>query len=72
MAKVFKCRYKGLDCDFAVRGNTDEEVIERTYPHAQTTHDCPYSLEEFSEHMKDDIREERPSWLPWARRETSA
>ncbi len=72
MAKVFKCRYKGQDCDFACYGDTDEEIIEQLYPHALAVHQCPFTLEELGDHIRDDIREERRSWLPWARREPNA
>jgi predicted small metal-binding protein len=72
MAKVFKCRYKGLDCEFAAYGDTTEEIIRRTYDHARTAHHCEDTLEEFGDKIRDGIRVERQSWLPWARRESNA
>jgi predicted small metal-binding protein len=72
MAKVFKCRYKGLDCDFAAHGNSDEEIIERTYDHARAVHDCLYSVEEFGDQIRDEIRIERRLRLPWTRGDASA
>ena len=38
MAKLLKCRDVGLDCNFEVRGRTEEEILQKTGQHAQSVH----------------------------------
>ena len=66
--KTFACRSKGVVCDFVARAPTAEQVIDIVYPHAIATHDCHLTREEFAERIRDDIHDERRTWVPWARR----
>jgi len=38
MAKVLCCRDVGVDCDFRVRGETVEEVLQAAAQHAKQAH----------------------------------
>ena len=38
MAKQLRCRDVGLNCDFEVRGTTDEEVLQKAVVHARIVH----------------------------------
>ncbi len=47
MAKQLRCRDVGLNCDFEVRGTTDEEVLQKAVVHARIVHalsDVPTEL----------------------------
>ncbi len=43
MAKVLKCRDLGVACDFAARGETDEEVLKQMRVHALDEHNIASS-----------------------------
>ena len=38
MAKVLRCRDVGMDCDFEVRAETEEEVLKNATEHASEDH----------------------------------
>ncbi|MBA2312528.1 MAG: DUF1059 domain-containing protein [Actinobacteria bacterium] len=38
MARELNCRDAGLDCDEAIRGQDDEEVMQKAAAHASTSH----------------------------------
>lgn len=38
MDKVFRCRDLGLDCDAAIRGGSEEEVLKKAAEHAKAVH----------------------------------
>lgn len=38
MGKVLKCRDVGVDCDFEVRGETEEEILAKAAGHAKGCH----------------------------------
>ena len=58
MAKIFKCRFVGQDCDFGVRAETTQAVIEDMYPHAVAAHHCVFTLQEFADRMQAEVRDE--------------
>jgi predicted small metal-binding protein len=33
MAKVLRCRDVGMDCDFVVQANTEEEILQHAAAH---------------------------------------
>jgi predicted small metal-binding protein len=41
MAKQLRCRDVGLNCDFQVRGATEEEVLQKAVVHARIVHELP-------------------------------
>ena len=58
MAKIMKCRFMGMDCDFGVRAETTQAVIEDMYPHAVAAHDCAFTLQEFADRIQAEVRDE--------------
>ncbi|WP_254273309.1 DUF1059 domain-containing protein [Haloarcula marina] len=46
MAKEIVCRDAGYDCDFMIRSENEEELIEVVQQHAQETHDTEMSQED--------------------------
>ncbi len=46
MAKVAKCRDTGLNCEFIIRGGTEDELLENAKEHARAVH--PTEWEESS------------------------
>lgn len=38
MAKLLRCRDVGPDCNFEVRGRTEEEILQKAGQHAQSMH----------------------------------
>ena len=59
MAKVIRCRDVGVDCDFEARGNTVEEVIEKTRKHAREGHGFNDIPPELVDKVKALIRDEK-------------
>lgn len=45
MAKLLRCRDVGADCDFEVRGQTEEEILQKAGQHAQSVHNMPVTPE---------------------------
>ncbi len=58
MAKVLRCRDIGLDCDFEIRAETEEEILKKAAEHAQTTHNMKEITEEIVEKVRAAIRDE--------------
>ncbi len=38
MAKMFRCSDTGMSCNAEIRGNTEQEVIEKAKEHARDVH----------------------------------
>ena len=43
MAHELSCRDAGMDCDFMIRSENEDELIEFTKQHAQNVHDTEMS-----------------------------
>jgi predicted small metal-binding protein len=43
MAREISCRDAGFDCDFMIRSENEEELIEFVQQHAKETHDTEMS-----------------------------
>lgn len=56
MAKQLRCRDVGLNCDFEVRGTTDEEVLQKAVVHARIVHDLPDIPPELATKVRAAIR----------------
>jgi len=52
MNKSLSCRDVGVDCDFSICAETEEEIFRQAAEHARKEH----NLTEFSEEMKDKAR----------------
>ena len=53
MVKQVSCREAGLDCDFLIRDEDENELIEFVRQHASDTHDMEMSPDEVREHITD-------------------
>ncbi len=58
MAKAIRCRDAGVDCDFVVRGETEEELFRKAAEHGRLEHNMEEIPEELKEKMRMLIREE--------------
>ena len=56
MAKELHCRDVGMDCDFAARGNTEEEVLQQAATHARSAHQITEMTPELAQKVRSVIR----------------
>jgi len=59
MAKVVTCRDVGVDCDFAARGQTEQEVLKKCVEHARSEHGMQELSAELTAKVKAAIHEEK-------------
>jgi predicted small metal-binding protein len=59
MPKVIYCRDAGVDCDFVVRGETEEELFRNALEHGKTFHGMKEIPTDLQEKMRKLIREEK-------------
>jgi predicted small metal-binding protein len=59
MPKVIRCRDAGVDCDFIVRGDTEEELFSKALEHGRKAHGMTELSEELKGKMRKLIREEK-------------
>lgn len=59
MAKVISCRDLGMDCDFAARGETEQEIMKKCAEHARTDHGMKEIPMELAVKVKAAIHDER-------------
>jgi predicted small metal-binding protein len=63
MAKVLICRETGTDCDYIVRGQTEEEVLRDAAKHVKEVHgfmDAQVSDSQTQRLLRSLIRDARP------------
>jgi len=58
MAKVIYCRDAGVDCDFVVRGETEEELFRKALEHGKAAHGMKEIPDDLKKKMRSLIREE--------------
>ena len=58
MAKVFRCRDVGFDCDYVVRADTEEDLLKQAAEHAKAVHNMKEISEEVVAKVRAAIREE--------------
>lgn len=58
MAKVIYCRDAGVECDFVVRGETEEELFRKALEHGREAHGMTEIPEDLKNKMRALIREE--------------
>jgi predicted small metal-binding protein len=56
--KHLRCRDVGLDCDYEVRGRTEEEVMREAATHAQRVHGISEISPELATKVRAAIRSE--------------
>ena len=52
MAKELSCREAGYDCDFMIRSENEDELIEMVQEHAKSTHDTEMSRSDVQGELK--------------------
>lgn len=57
MAKVIYCKDTGLDCAEVLRGETEEEVLQKAAEHAKTVHNMDVTPE-MAQQVRALIRDE--------------
>ena len=58
MAKVVSCKDVGVDCDFVMRGETTEDILQQATEHARTAHNMIEIPPEVAEKLRVAIRDE--------------
>ena len=59
MQKFFKCRDIGNNCNYQVRGKSEEEILLKVSEHAKTTH----NIAEISKELSDKVRSAIYTWF---------
>ena len=59
MPKVIRCQDGGADCDFVVRGETEEELFRNALERVRNFHGMKEITKDFQEEMRKLIREEK-------------
>lgn len=59
MSKVIHCRDAGVDCDFVVRGETEEELFRKALEHGREYHGMTEIPQDLKDKMRKLIREEK-------------
>lgn len=54
MAKILKCQDLGMDCNFVVRGETVEDVMQKGAEHAKAAHG--YTDADFTPEMIEKVK----------------
>jgi predicted small metal-binding protein len=57
MAKAIYCKDAGLDCNEVIRGETEEEVMQKAAEHAKTVHNMDVTPE-MAQQVRALIRDE--------------
>jgi predicted small metal-binding protein len=57
MKKSLSCRDVGVDCDFSVCAETEEEIFAKAAEHARTEHNMSEIPSEMREKVRSAIRE---------------
>ena len=58
MAKVVHCRDVGVDCDFAARGETEQEVLQQCAKHGKEAHGMDEIPPELAQKVRAAIHDE--------------
>ena len=59
MQKLFRCRDIGNNCNYQVRGKSEEEVLQKVSEHAKTAH----NMTEISKELADKVRTTIYTWF---------
>jgi predicted small metal-binding protein len=58
MAKTVSCKDVGVDCDFVMRGETAEDILQQAAEHAGIAHNMTEIPPEVAEKLRGAIRDE--------------
>ena len=57
MGKMLRCRDAGVDCDFVVRAETEDEIMEKCAEHAKKVHNMTEISPELAAKVKAAIKD---------------
>ena len=57
MGKMLRCRDAGVDCDFVVRAETEDEIMEKCAEHAKSVHNMTEISPELAAKVKAAIKD---------------
>ncbi len=58
MEKVIHCRDVGMDCNYVVRGKSEEEVMEKTAEHVRDVHNIEMISPALAQKVQASVRDE--------------
>jgi predicted small metal-binding protein len=58
MPKVVNCKDAGVECDFVIRGETEQEILQQAADHARTAHNMSEIPPEVAQKLRGAIRDE--------------
>lgn len=58
MSKVVSCKDAGVECDFVMRGETEQDILQQAAEHARTAHNMTEIPPEVAEKLRGAIRDE--------------
>ncbi len=59
MSKVLRCKDVGMDCDFEVRGETEQEILQKAGEHAKTKHNMTEIPDDVLTKVRSAIHDEK-------------
>jgi predicted small metal-binding protein len=59
MPKTLACRDVGMDCEFKIQGQTEDEVVRKAGEHARTVHKIDKITPELERKVRSSIRDQR-------------
>ncbi len=59
MTRLLRGKEVGMDCDFEVHAETEEEILKKAAEHAKTKHNMKEVPEEIVEKVRRVLREEQ-------------
>jgi len=57
MNKSLSCRDMGVDCDYSICAETEEEIFAKAAEHGRTEHNIPEITDEMKDKARSVIRE---------------
>ena len=58
MSKTLSCREVGMDCNFVVKGDSEEQILSQAAEHARTEHNMNEIPAELLDRVKSLIRDD--------------
>jgi predicted small metal-binding protein len=57
--KVFKCRDVGVDCDWQIKSNDENEILRKAEEHGRQAHGMKEISDEMKQKVRSSIRDEK-------------
>ena len=59
MPKTLSCRDVGMDCDFKMQGQTEDEVVRKAGEHAKSVHKMEKITPELERKVRGAVRDQK-------------